>query len=122
MINGSTILAGVIGWPIKYSQSPRLHNKWLSITGVNGVYVPLNIHPSDLQNSLIMLPKIGFSGVNVTLPHKERILDYIDIIDPLAKRIGAVNTISFGEKHEIIGSNTDGVGFLKNLTQYTLAY
>jgi len=118
MINGSTVLAGVIGWPIKYSQSPRLHNKWLSITGINGVYIPLNIHPSNLKESLKVLPKIGFSGVNVTLPHKERVLNYLDIIDPLAKRIGAVNTIRFGKNSEIIGTNTDGFGFLQNLFQY----
>jgi shikimate dehydrogenase len=116
-ISGKARLAGVIGWPVSHSKSPRLHNFWLSKYGIDGAYVPLPVHPDHLAMVLKALPRMGFMGVNLTLPHKEAALSLVDRADPMASRIGAVNTIVFTSQGEAIGSCTDGLGFLENLRQ-----
>ena len=117
MLNGKTKIAGVIGWPIAHSQSPRLHNFWLQELSLNGVYIPLEVHPSDIIEAFKSLPKLGFSGVNITVPYKEQICDILDHIDPFAARVGAVNTIVIGENGQMFGTNSDGFGFLENVKQ-----
>jgi len=114
MITGKAKLAGVIGWPVAHSLSPPLHGFWLNRLGVDGAYLPLPVHPEDLRDVLNCLPKIGFSGFNITIPHKERVLNLCDTVDETAEAIGAVNTVQIvdGRLH---GSNTDGFGFLENL-------
>ncbi|MBF0268092.1 MAG: shikimate dehydrogenase [Alphaproteobacteria bacterium] len=114
-ISGSAKLAGVIGWPVSHSRSPRLHNYWLEKHKIDGVYVPLPVHPDHLGEVLKALPRMGFVGVNLTLPHKEAALRLVDQVDPTAMRIGAVNTIIFTSQGKSIGSCTDGLGFLENL-------
>ncbi|MFA6018621.1 MAG: shikimate dehydrogenase [Rhodospirillales bacterium] len=116
-ISGKAQLAGVIGWPVSHSRSPRLHNFWLERHGIDGVYVPLPVHPDHLPEVLKALPRMGFRGVNLTLPHKEAALKLVDQADPMAMRIGAVNTILFTPDGRSIGSCTDGLGFLENLRQ-----
>jgi len=112
--SGRARLAGVMGWPIEHSLSPRVHGYWLEHHRVDGVYVPLAVAPRDLERALTALPALGFRGVNLTLPHKERALGLCHEADDLARRIGAVNTIVVRDG-KLIGSNSDGFGFLENL-------
>lgn len=107
-------LAGVIGFPVAHSRSPRLHGFWLRRHGIDGHYVPLRIAPEDFSIALKTLPKIGFSGANVTIPHKEAALALADHITPLARRIGAANTLAFTERG-IEADNTDAHGFAANI-------
>ena len=110
----NTRLAGVIGWPVAHSRSPRLHGTWLSRYGIDGEYRLLPVEPGDLQTALHELPGQGFVGANLTIPHKETALALCDVLLPSAKRAGAVNTLQFRDG-KIIGSNTDGAGYLANL-------
>ncbi|WP_333831418.1 shikimate dehydrogenase [Pararhodobacter sp.] len=107
-------LAGVIGFPVAHSRSPRLHGHWLQRYGIDGHYVPLQIAPEDFNNAMKMLPKMGFIGVNVTIPHKEAALALADVVSPLARRIGAVNTLTFTPRG-LEADNTDAHGFTWNI-------
>jgi len=115
ILTGTTGLAGVIGWPVAHSLSPRLHNFWLEALGIDGAYIPLAVKPENLSLALWALPALGFKGANITVPHKEQALALVEKSDSFAKRIGAVNTIRVDEKGRLIGSNTDAYGFIKNL-------
>src|SRR5579859_4594308 len=96
MISGKARLAGILGWPVSHSKSPRLHNHWLALHGIDGAYVPLPVAPADLAEAVRMLPRLSFAGGNVTVPHKEAVLELVDKVEPLAARIGAVNTLEIG--------------------------
>ena len=109
-------LAGVIGAPIAHSKSPKLHAYWLYKTDLPGHYVPLHIEPNDLEQTLKTLPKLGFVGLNVTVPHKEEVMRYVDVVTDRATLIGAANTLIFRPDGKIKADNTDGFGFIKNLT------
>ena len=113
--NGKTIQAGVIGWPVSHSLSPRLHGFWLKELGIDGTYSALAVAPDGLESSLRSLPERGFAGVNLTLPHKEAAASIVDTMDSVASRIGAVNTVVVGADGSLAGSNTDGYGFIENL-------
>ncbi|MCP5364316.1 MAG: shikimate dehydrogenase [Hyphomicrobiales bacterium] len=115
MISGKARLAGVMGWPVAHSLSPRLHGYWLKRYGIDGAYVPLAVRPDDLLAALSVLPKLGFSGVNLTVPHKETAIAGLDRITSEARQLGAVNTVRVDEAGRLVGSNTDGFGFLENL-------
>lgn len=115
IISGAAALAGVIGWPIAHSLSPRLQGFWLKELGIDGAYVPLAVKPEDLSRALWALPSLGFKGVNITLPHKEQALALVDKVDSSTRRIGAVNTIVIDQKGKLVGSNTDAFGFMENL-------
>jgi shikimate dehydrogenase len=104
--------AGVIGWPIEHSRSPRLHGFWLERHGIDGAYIPFAVPPGDLPAAFQGLKTLGFRGVNVTVPHKEAVFDLVDDVDPAARRIGAINTIVFDAQGRAQGRNTDGYGFL----------
>jgi len=110
-------LAGVIGHPIAHSRSPALHGFWLRRYGVKGHYIPMDVAPADLESTLRLLPKIGFVGLNVTLPHKEAVLKIADVISDRAALIGAANTLIFRKDGKIHADNTDGSGFIANLRQ-----
>jgi shikimate dehydrogenase len=110
-------LAGVIGNPIAHSKSPRLHRHWLAKYGIAGDYVPLHVNKDDLAEVLRALPKMGFVGANVTIPHKVAALEIADQVSDRATLIGAANTLIFHENGKIIADNTDGYGFLANLKQ-----
>jgi shikimate dehydrogenase len=114
-LSGKSVIAGVFGWPISHSRSPRLHGYWLRTYGIDGAYVPFATHPAKLEQAIRALPALGFKGGNITLPHKERALGLVDEATPLAKRIGAVNTLLVREDGSILGDNTDGYGFLAHL-------
>lgn len=110
-------LAGVIGHPIAHSRSPALHNYWLRRYGLKGHYVPIDIAPMDLAEMVRLLPRLGFVGLNVTIPHKEAILQIADIVSDRAALIGAANTLIFRKDGRIHADNTDGSGFIANLRQ-----
>lgn len=114
-ISGRARLAGVIGWPVAQSLSPRLHGYWLRHYGIDGAYVPLAVRPEDFASVLKALPRMGFVGVNVTLPHKESALGAVDDVDATAHEIGAVNTIDVTAEGRLAGRNTDAFGFIENL-------
>lgn len=110
-------LAGVIGTPIAHSKSPRLHQHWLRRYGIPGYYIPMDVASDDLETALATLPKLGFVGLNVTIPHKERVLALADVVSDRAALIGAANTILFRNDGKIHADNTDGYGFIENLRQ-----
>ena len=107
-------LAGVIGAPIGHSRSPALHGYWLRHYGIRGHYIPMEVAPGDLAQVLAALPKAGFVGCNITIPHKEAALALADQVSDDARRIGAANTLSF-TADGIHADNTDGYGFITNL-------
>ena len=115
--NNRIPLAGVIGSPISHSKSPLLHGHWLQKYGISGIYIPMDISQSDLPEVLRALPKAGFVGVNVTIPHKESVLAIADLVTDRAALIGAANTLIFRKDGKLHADNTDGYGFTENLRQ-----
>ncbi|MEJ6393300.1 shikimate dehydrogenase [Gymnodinialimonas sp. 2305UL16-5] len=110
-------LAGVIGDPVAQSLSPRLHGHWLRRYGLPGHYIPMHVNHTDLPDVLDTLPRMGFAGVNVTIPHKELALSLADNVTDRAALIGAANTLTFMANGQIQADNTDGIGFLANIRQ-----
>jgi shikimate dehydrogenase len=111
------LLAGLMGWPVMHSRSPRLHNYWLARYGLTGTYVPLAIPAQGLRAALRALPALGFSGSNLTIPHKEAALDIVDRVDPLARRIGAANCVVVAPDGSLEGQNTDAFGFVASVRE-----
>lgn len=109
------VLAGVLGWPVGHSLSPTLHRYWLHENRIGGDYVLLETPPEDLEKVLHALPDKGFSGANVTIPHKQAMVRIVDRLDESARRIGAVNAVTVEEDGSLSGRNTDVFGFLENL-------
>lgn len=112
-ISGQTKLYAVIGDPIAHSLSPVFQNHFIQKRNIDGIYIPLKISSNSLTSSLQLL-KDNFAGFNVTIPHKESIMQYLDEIDPLAKEYGAVNTVKILDGR-LIGYNTDGIGFSRSI-------
>ncbi len=110
-------LAGVIGHPIAHSRSPALHGYWLRRYGIRGFYIPMDVSEADLKTALRALPRLGFVGLNVTIPHKETVLGLADLITDRAAVMGAANTLIFRDDGKIHADNTDGYGFIENLRQ-----
>ena len=111
------LLAGVMGWPVMHSRSPKIHNYWLAELGLAGAYVPLAIRPEGLEAALCALPALGFAGCNLTIPHKEAALAIVDHVDPLARRIGAINLVVVGADGALTGRNTDGFGYVESILE-----
>lgn len=109
-----TIKAAVLGHPIKHSKSPLIHNHWIKEHGLNGSYEAIDVAPEDLLETVKRLFDEGYKGFNLTIPHKESIIEICDRLDPSAMSIGAVNTIAMKDG-EIHGFNTDAYGFLANI-------
>lgn len=110
-------LAGVIGSPIAHSRSPQLHQHWLKILGIKGYYIPMDVSADNLTRVIETLPSMGFVGANVTVPHKEKMLDLADLVTDRAALIGAANTLIFRKDGKLHADNTDGYGFIQNLRQ-----
>jgi shikimate dehydrogenase len=110
-------LAGVMGWPVMHSRSPLIHNSLMAQHNVTGAYVPLAIPPERLEGALRGLAPLGFSGCNVTIPHKEHALRIADEVDPVAKRIGAVSCVVVRPDGSLFGMNNDAYGFVENVLQ-----
>ncbi|MCX8953353.1 shikimate dehydrogenase [Ruegeria sp. NA] len=115
MTDNRVPLAGVIGHPIGHSRSPKLHGHWLKTYGLAGHYIPMDVASADLETVLRTLPKAGFVGANVTVPHKEAALKIADHVSDRATVIGAANTLVFRTDGSIHADNTDGYGFMENL-------
>lgn len=114
LLTGHARLAGVLGWPVSHSRSPRLHGYWLETLGIDGAYLPLPVAPDRFATAVRSLADLGFRGANVTIPHKQAAFEVCDTVDATARRAGAVNTLVFRDGR-IEGSNTDGFGFLENV-------
>lgn len=110
-------LAGIMGWPVAHSRSPLLHGYWIKQLGLSGAYVYLPVKPERLADALKGLAALGFAGCNVTIPHKEAAMRLVDHVDPLAQRIGAINTVLAGEDGTLFGFNTDVFGFAESLKE-----
>jgi len=113
---GAAVVAGVCGWPIRHSRSPRIHNYWLKQYGIDGVYVPLAIPPDRAMEAIRMLPALGIRGLNVTVPNKEEAYKAMDEVDRWAQRMKAVNTVMVRDGI-LYGANTDAFGFMESLRE-----
>lgn len=122
ILSGAALLAGVMGWPVAHSRSPRIHGYWLEEQGIDGAYLPLAVRPEHLGAALAALPALGFRGCNLTAPHKEAALAHMATLSEAARRIGAVNTVTVGDDGALHGDNTDGFGFISHLRQEAPAW
>lgn len=109
------ILAGVMGWPVAHSRSPAIHNHWIRHYGLNGSYVLLPVQPELIGDAVRGLRALGFAGCNITIPHKVAAMPLVDRIDPLAARIGAINTVVVEKDGTLSGYNTDAYGYIQSL-------
>jgi len=114
-ITASTTLVGLIGWPISHSVSPVMHNAAFAELRMNWRYVPLPVRPERVAEAVAGVRALGMRGVNVTVPHKQAVMPFLDRWSPAAAAIGAVNTIVVGEEGELLGDNTDAAGFVTDL-------
>ena len=108
-------LAGIVGWPVSHSRSPKLHNYWIEKYGLNGAYVQLPVAPGLLDQAIPGLKALGFRGCNITLPHKVDALKLVDDVDANARRMGAMNTIVVQPDGSLKGFNNDGFGYIQSL-------
>lgn len=115
-IDGKTKIVGLFGYPVEHTFSPLMHNSAFEALGLNYRYLPFAVNPKDLSKGVAGIKALGLDGVNVTIPHKETVMEYLDEISPAAKLIGAVNTIVHREGN-LIGYNTDGPGFIRSLEE-----
>jgi shikimate dehydrogenase len=110
-------MAGIMGWPVMHSRSPKIHNFWLAKYGLTGTYVPLAIPTEGLRVALRALPALGFAGCNLTIPHKEAAFEIVDRVDPLARRIGAINCVVVAPDGSLDGNNYDGFGYIHSILE-----
>jgi len=115
-ISGKTRVCGIIGDPIEHTLSPAMHNAAFEELNLDLVYMAFRVRREELRDALIGARSLGFLGLNVTMPHKNAVMKYLDEIDSTAKSIGAVNTI-LNDKGSLIGYNTDGIGALEALKE-----
>jgi shikimate dehydrogenase len=115
-ISGTTKILGVIGDPIEHSMSPKMHNTAIQALGLNYVYISFHVYSKDLAAAIAGIRSLQIRGINVTIPHKIAVMPYVDEIDPLAQKIGAINTIK-NENGHIFARNTDGEGALIALNE-----
>lgn len=113
-INGSTILHGIMGNPVSHSLSPAMHNSAFAALRLNAAYVPLPV--TDVAGAMAGFKALGVRGVSVTIPHKQAVIPHLDALDPVAARIGAVNTLNI-ENGRITGHNTDWIGANRALAE-----
>ncbi|GAB6101759.1 shikimate dehydrogenase [Thermococcus atlanticus] len=116
MINAKTKLYGLIGKPVEHSLSPVIHNALFKKYSISAVYLAFEV--DDLESAVGGVRALGISGLNVTMPHKERILEFLDELSEEARAIGSVNTV-VNRGGKLIGYNTDGIGALKALKRFT---
>lgn len=122
MIDGNTLVFGVIGDPVGHSLSPQMHNANIKSLGLNYVYLPFHVRKNNIGNLIDGAKALNIQGLNVTIPHKIEVIKYLDSIDPLAEKIGAVNTVKFtydNGRQIARGYNTDAVGAISALKEKT---
>jgi shikimate dehydrogenase len=115
-ITGKTKITGIFGYPVEHTLSPAMHNAAFKALGLDYCYVPFQVHPEHLQYAVRAIRALNLCGVNVTVPHKEKVLPLLDEIHEEATFIGAVNTI-VNRQGKLTGYNTDGKGFIKVLAE-----
>src|SRR3984957_15665677 len=111
------LMAGVMGWPVMHSRSPKIHNYWFAQHGLAGTYMPLAVKADGLRAALRALAPLGFSGCNLTIPHKEGAFEIVDRVDPLARRIGAINCVVVAPDGTLDGVNNDGFGYIQSILE-----
>src|SRR5438034_1574971 len=111
------LLAGLMGSPVLHSRSPKLHNYWLAQHKLAGTYLPLAIPAQRLRAALRALPALGFSGCNLTIPHKEAALEIVDRVDPVARRLGAINCVVVAPDESLEGQNHDAFGYIESIRE-----
>ena len=109
------VMAGVMGWPVAHSRSPVIHNHWIRQYGLQGAYGLFPVQPERLQDAVRGLRALGLAGCNVTIPHKVDAMQWMDLVDPLARRVGAINTIVVTPEGALHGFNNDGFGYIQSL-------
>jgi len=115
-MNGRTRWLGIIGYPIRHSLSPMMHNAAFEVLDMPYYYIALSVEPHRIRSAVNALQSLGFRGFNVTIPHKQRIMAFMDRLTPEAALIGAVNTVEI-QRDRLIGHNTDGRGFTRALRE-----
>lgn len=115
-ITDKTKILGIFGYPINHSISPAMHNAAIKALGLDMIYLPFEVKPSNLKDAVNGIKGLGMLGVNITIPHKETVIKLLDDISEEARFIGAVNTI-VNKGGKLIGHNTDGYGYLSSLKQ-----
>ncbi|WNQ13408.1 shikimate dehydrogenase [Paenibacillus aurantius] len=118
MLDTQTVMYGVFGDPIAHSKSPLMLNRAFAEADLNAAYAAFHIRPGTLKDAVAGIRALGFRGVNVTIPHKVEVMDYLDHLDDGAKAIGAVNTI-VNDHGVLTGYNTDGIGYVRSLKEET---
>ncbi len=116
MISGKTAVYGIFGHPVEHTFSPGMHNAAFRKTGLNACYVPFSVSPERLDRAVQSIIPLGLRGLNITVPHKEKVIPFLDTLTDDAAMIGAVNTIEVRDGR-LIGHNTDGRGFLRSLAK-----
>lgn len=117
MISGKTAIYGIFGNPVGHSFSPGMHNAAFNKLGIDACYVPFAVSPEQLGSAVRAVIPLGLRGLNITVPHKEKVIAYLDELSEEARLVHAVNTIEI-KKGKLIGHNTDGRGFLRALSQH----
>ena len=115
-VTGATCVTGVFGYPVQHSRSPAVHNAAFRALGLDYIYVPFNVHPDNLEAAVHGIRALALVGVNITIPHKERVIELLDWVSDDARRIGSVNTIHNSEG-VLSGYSTDGPGFIRALEE-----
>lgn len=116
-ITGATTLLGLLGYPTKHSKSPLMHNISFEALSLDHVYMAFDVEDGHIKEGLDALRILHAKGGNITMPHKTKVMEYLDDVSPEAKIIGSVNTIKIDENNKIVGYNTDGLGFVKSLEE-----
>jgi shikimate dehydrogenase len=114
-IRGDTQLTGLFGFPIAHTASPPMHNAAFEALGLPWVFLPLEVQPERLHEAVRGAAALGFRGFNVTIPHKQAVMEFLDEVAGDARLIGAVNTVEITRDGACRGSNTDGRGFIRSL-------
>ena len=109
------VMAGVMGWPVAHSRSPVIHNHWIRQYGLNGTYGLFPVETQNIDDAIRGLKALGLAGCNITIPHKVEAMKRMDWVDPLAQRMGAINTIVVQADGALHGYNNDGFGFIQSL-------
>lgn len=114
IVTGKTKNLGIIGYPVEHSLSPVMQNAALQDLGLDYNYIAMSVEPEKLEQAIAGIKALGFCGINVTIPHKVNVIQYLDQVDQSARMVGAVNTIVVSED-KLIGYNTDAGGYIKSL-------
>src|ERR1700743_429954 len=110
-MNDTSNLTGLIGYPVSHSLSPHIHAYWIAEHKLEGDYKLFTTAPARLRQTMLHMRKKNVAGVNITIPHKQNVIEYLDSIDEIAQKIGAVNTV-VNKGGTFIGTNTDAYGFI----------